>query len=157
MRSVHCSVVVHRPPEEVYAFASEPDHLGRWAAGLASAEVTREGDTLLVAGSMGQVRVVFVEPNAFGVLDHEVTTPDGTTTYNPLRVVAHPEGSEVVFSVRQLALTDDELERDAALVQADLERLRDLLEGQALPLSSPPPSRGAPTGWSAAAGTGAAR
>jgi hypothetical protein len=90
--------------------------------------VTREGDTLLVSGPMGEIRVVFAERNPYGVLDHDVTTPDGTTTSNPLRVVAHPEGAEVVFSVRQLALTDDELERDADLVQADLDRLRDLLE-----------------------------
>jgi hypothetical protein len=46
-----------------------------------------------------------------------------------MRVAPHPEGAEVVFSVRQLTMTDDELERDAGLVQADLERLRDLLEG----------------------------
>lgn len=57
-----------------------------------------------------------------------MTTPDGTTTTDPLRVVAHPEGAEVVFSVRQLAVTNDELERDAGLVQADLERLEGLLE-----------------------------
>jgi uncharacterized protein YndB with AHSA1/START domain len=128
MRSRHVSVVVHRPPSEVYEFAVEPDNLARWAAGLASSEVTREGDTLVVTGPMGEVRVVFAERNPYGVLDHDVTTPDGTTTNNPVRVVSHPEGAEVVFSVRQLALTDDELERDAALVQADLERLRDLLE-----------------------------
>lgn len=127
MRSRHVSVVVRRPPDEVYAYAAEPDHLPRWAAGLASSEVTREGDTLVAAGPMGEVRIAVVERNAYGVLDHDVTTPDGTTTHNPLRVVAHPEGSEVVFSVRQR--TDDELERDARLVQADLERLRDLLEG----------------------------
>lgn len=30
--------------------------------------------------------------------------------------------------MRRLSLTDDELERDAATVQRDLERLRDLLE-----------------------------
>lgn len=128
MRSRHVSVVIHRPPSEVYAFAVEPDNLARWAGGLASSRVTREGDVLLVSGPMGDVRVVFAERNAYGVLDHDVTTPDGTTTSNPVRVVAHPDGSEVVFSVRQLALTDDELERDAGLVQADLERLRDLLE-----------------------------
>jgi hypothetical protein len=128
MKSRHVSVVIHRPPSEVYAFAAEPDNLARWAAGLASSQVTREGDTLLVSGPMGEIRVVFAERNPYGVLDHDVTTPDGTTTSNPLRVVAHPEGAEVVFSVRQLALTDDELERDADLVQADLDRLRDLLE-----------------------------
>ena len=128
MRSRHVSVVVHRPPSEVYEFAAEPDNLARWAAGLASSEVTREGDALLVTGPMGQVRVVFADHNPYGVLDHDVTTPDGTTTSNPVRVVAHPEGAEVVFGVRQLALSDDELERDADLVQADLERLRELLE-----------------------------
>lgn len=126
MRSRHVSVVVRRPPDEVYAYAAEPDNLPRWAAGLASSEVTRDGDVLVAAGPMGEVRIAFVGRNAYGVLDHDVTTPDGTTTHNPLRVVAHPEGSEVVFSVRQP--TDDELERDARLVQADLERLRYLLE-----------------------------
>ena len=129
MRSVHVSVVVHRAPSEVYAYAADPDHLPRWAAGLAQSELTRDGDALVAASPMGEVRIRFAPPNEHGVLDHEVTTPDGTTTDNPMRVVAHPEGAEVLFSVRQLALTDDELERDAATVQADLERLRDLLEG----------------------------
>jgi uncharacterized protein YndB with AHSA1/START domain len=128
MRSRHVSVVIHRPPDEVYAFVADPDNLPRWAAGLATSEVTREGDVLVVASPMGQVRVVFAEHNAYGVLDHDVTTPDGTTTANPMRVVAHPEGAEVLFTVRQLALSDQEHERDAGLVQADLERLRDLLE-----------------------------
>lgn len=128
MRSRHVSVVIHRAPDEVYAFAVEPDNLARWAAGLASSEVTREGDALLVAGPMGDVRVVFAERNAYGVLDHEVTTPDGVVTLNPMRVVAHPDGAEVVLSVRQPATSDDELDRDAGLVQADLERLRALLE-----------------------------
>jgi uncharacterized protein YndB with AHSA1/START domain len=128
MRSRHVSVVIHRPPAEVYAFVADPDNLPRWAVGLATSEVTREGDVLVVASPMGQVRVVFAEHNPYGVLDHDVTTPDGTTTANPMRVVAHPEGAEVLFTVRQLALSDQEHERDAGLVQADLERLRDLLE-----------------------------
>jgi uncharacterized protein YndB with AHSA1/START domain len=128
MRSRHLSVVIHQPSNVVYEFVAEPDNLPRWAVGLASSEVTREGDTLVVDSPMGQVRVLFTERNPYGVLDHDVTTPDGTTTANPMRVVAHPEGAEVVFTVRQNTLTDEEHERDAALVQADLDRLRDLLE-----------------------------
>jgi len=129
MESRHLSVVIHRPPAEVYAFAAEPDNLVRWAAGLASADVRREGATLVADSPVGPVRIAFVERNAYGVLDHDVTTPDGVTTHNPLRVLAHPDGAEVVFTLRQLAVTDDELDRDAGLVQADLERLRELLEG----------------------------
>ena len=128
MRSRHVSVVIHQPASEVYEFVVEPDNLPRWAVGLARSEVTREGDVLVVASPAGQVRVVFAERNPYGVLDHDVTTPDGTTTANPMRVVAHPEGAEVIFTVRQLGMSDEEHERDAGLVQADLERLRELLE-----------------------------
>jgi uncharacterized protein YndB with AHSA1/START domain len=129
MISRHLSVVVRRPPAEVYDYAAEPDNLARWAAGLAAADVRREGATLVADSPTGPVRIAFVERNAYGVLDHDVTTPDGVTTHNPLRVLAHPDGAEVVFTLRQLAMSDDELDRDAGLVQADLERLRALLEG----------------------------
>ncbi|SEQ48395.1 Polyketide cyclase / dehydrase and lipid transport [Microlunatus flavus] len=125
---MHCSVVVHRPVAAVFAYAADPDHLPRWASGLAQSEVRRDGETLLVGSPMGDVRVRFVGPNPYGVLDHEVTLPDGSATLNPFRVLSHPEGSELLFTVRQGALSDADLERDAATVQADLERLRDLLE-----------------------------
>ena len=128
MRSVHCSVVVHRPFAEVHAWVGDVANLPRWAAGLARSEVHRDGDALVVDSPMGEVRVRFAPSNPYGVLDHDVTTPDGTTTNNPMRVLVHPEGSEVLLTVRQLRLTDDELERDVAAVTADLERLRDLLE-----------------------------
>ena len=117
MRSRHVSVVIHRPPGEVYAFAADPENLARWAAGLASAEVPPRGRRPRRGRRpLGPVRIAFVQRNAYGVLDHDVTTPDGTTTHNPLRVLAHPDGAEVVFSLRQLSMTDDELDRDAALV-----------------------------------------
>lgn len=109
-------------------FASNPDNLPRWAAGLATTDVVREGDSLVVESPMGKVTVRFVKQNEFGVLDHEVTLPSGTTVTNPVRVLAHPEGSEVVFTIRQVELTDDEFERDVGMVEEDLERLKRLME-----------------------------
>lgn len=47
---------------------------------------------------------------------------------NPLRVVAHPEGAEIVFTVRQLRLTDEEFERDVEAVGRDLDALKGLVE-----------------------------
>lgn len=128
MTSRHVSQVVRRPVGEVYAYAADPAHLPRWAAGLAQGEITQEGDTLRVDSPMGRVSVRFVPRNDLGVLDHDVTLPDGTVVTNPLRVLAHPDGSEVLFTVRQRDLSDAELEADAAAVAADLARLRDLLE-----------------------------
>lgn len=129
MRSRHVSVVVRRPPTEVYAFAAEPDNLPRWAAGLAAGPVHRDGRTLVMDSPMGDVRVTFAPPNDYGVLDHDVALPSGQVVSNPLRVLAHPQGSEVVFTLRQLDLSDAAFDRDAAMVLDDLTRLKGLLEG----------------------------
>ncbi|WP_022909565.1 polyketide cyclase [Aestuariimicrobium kwangyangense] len=128
MQSRHVSRVIAAPFATVHDYVREPDHLPLWAEGLAQAEVSREGDDLVIASPMGQVRVRFVPPNDFGVVDHDVTMPNGVTQNNPMRVLVHPEGSEVVVSVRQLDLTDEEFERDCAQMAADLDRLAELLE-----------------------------
>ncbi|MCU1691731.1 MAG: polyketide cyclase/dehydrase [Frankiales bacterium] len=128
--SLHLSVVVHRPPAEVYAVAADPANLPRWAAGLARG-VEQVDDTTWAADSpMGRVLVAFTPPNDLGVLDHVVTLPDGTRTHNPLRVLPLGDHTEVVFTLRRAPGADDAAHSaDAALVQADLERLKGLVEG----------------------------
>lgn len=128
MRSRHVSQVIHQDPATVYAFAADPDNLSRWAAGLARSEITREGDLLVADSPMGRVSIRFVPPNAYGILDHDVALPSGATVHNPMRVVAHPEGCEVIFTARQLDLSDQEFDRDAESVAADLRRLKELTE-----------------------------
>ncbi|MDQ4119312.1 MAG: SRPBCC family protein [Actinomycetota bacterium] len=138
----HLSTVVAVDPQRLYAFAGDPRNLPRWATGLGGS--VEEGDGVLVAdGPMGRVLVRFAPPNRFGVLDHDVELPSGTTVHNPLRVLAHPAGSEVVFTLRRLdGVTAEDFERDAATVAADLQRLRELAEAEAASL--PRPSSPAP-------------
>jgi hypothetical protein len=63
------------------------------------------------------------------VLDHTVTMPSGETFYNPMRVIPAAAGSEVVFTVRRgPTVSDEDFARDLGLVQADLERLKALVE-----------------------------
>lgn len=121
--SRHISVVIAASPNEVYTYAADPAKLPRWAAGLATG-VRHDGDTLVVDSPMGEVRVDFTPRNSFGVLDHDVTLPDGTVVHNPLRVLSHPEGAEVVFTVHRRDLSDTEFEADCAAVQRDLIALR---------------------------------
>lgn len=128
MNSRHVSRVIAASPEAVYEFASNPDNLPKWAAGLAKTEVVREGDTLFVDSPMGKVAVPFVPRNEYGVIDHDVTLPSGTIVTNPVRILAHPEGAEIVFTIRQIELTDEEFDRDTGMVEADLERLKGLVE-----------------------------
>ncbi|MFD1720419.1 SRPBCC family protein [Amnibacterium endophyticum] len=121
--SRHVGQVVHADPSAVYDFASDVANLPVWASGLATSGVRVEGDHLVVDSPMGSVRVRFVARNALGVLDHDVTLPSGTVVHNPFRVLPHPDGSELLFTVRQIELTDEEFARDVETVRQDLERL----------------------------------
>ena len=131
MRSHHVSRVIAASPGSVYEFARDVENLPRWAAGLAQSEVVRDGDALIVESPMGRVRVRFVERNTLGVLDHDVTLPSGTVVTNPVRVLAHPDGAEVIFTVRQIELDDAEFARDIEMVVADLARLEREVVAQA--------------------------
>ena len=127
-RSRHLSVHIDRPVAEVYAFASDPANLPRWAPGLGSSVVPEDG-RWFVENPAGRVRVTFAPENAYGVLDHEVLTPAGETVYVPLRAIPDGEGCEVVFTLRRSpGMTDAEFERDTALVDGDLALLKRVLE-----------------------------
>jgi hypothetical protein len=128
MGSRHLSTVIRCSPETVYAFAANPENLTKWAGGLVQSKVTHDGELLYVESPGGRTTIRFVGRNDLGVLDHDVTLPSGVTTNNPFRVLAHPEGAEVLFTLRQLGLSDTEFDRDAATVDADLRRLKELLE-----------------------------
>ena len=126
--SRHVSIVIAAEPAAVYAFASDPANLPRWAAGL-SGSVAHVGGRWRAESPMGTVTVTFAPANEWGVLDHDVELLSGEVTHNPLRVTAHPDGAEIVFSLRRAhGVDDEEFERDAAMVTADLARLRQLLE-----------------------------
>jgi Polyketide cyclase / dehydrase and lipid transport len=127
--SLQVSTTVRRPAAEVSAFARDERNLPRWAAGLASGIAQRDG-RWVADSPMGEVEVRFTSDEP-GVLDHDVVLPSGEVVRNPLRVLPTPAGCEVVFTVeRRAGMTDAEFADDAAAVQADLDRLRALLESQ---------------------------
>ena len=78
---------------------------------------------------MGKVKIAFAAKNTLGVLDHEVTLPSGVKVYNPMRVFANNDGSELVFTVyRHPGTSDEAFAKDAQTVQKDLQKLKTLLE-----------------------------
>jgi hypothetical protein len=125
----HVTVSIARPPGDVYRFVANPENISRWAQGLASAALQREGDKWVADSPMGRVSIRFCDPNPYGVVDHDVTLPSGETVHNPMRVLPNATGSEVVFSVfRREGVSDDKFEADARAVSRDLAALRTLLE-----------------------------
>lgn len=126
--SRHLSEHIDRPADAVYPYASDPANLPAWAPGLGNA-VDQVDGSWFVETPMGRVGFAFAEPNDYGVLDHDVTLPSGEVIYNPMRVIKHGEGCEVVFSLRRLPeLSDEEFERDAKAVAGDLARLKSIME-----------------------------
>ena len=126
--SRHLTVSIDRPAAAVYAYVRDPAHLPTWAAGLA-AGIRRERGEWVADSPMGRVLVRFVPVNEYGVLDHDVVLPDGTSVTNPLRVLADGDGAEVVFTARRRPeMGDAEWAADVAAVSADLERLKRALE-----------------------------
>ncbi|MGL5910686.1 MAG: SRPBCC family protein [Phycicoccus sp.] len=127
--ALHVSQTIAADPRAVCVVAGDPSRLPEWAAGLTTG-IRRDDRGRWIADSpMGEVEVRFTGPVESGVLDHDVVMPDGSVVSNPLRVLANDRGSEVVFTLfRRDGMSDDELDRDAGLVRADLARLAALVE-----------------------------
>ncbi|MGW5261650.1 SRPBCC family protein [Microbispora sp. NPDC004025] len=126
--SRHISERIDRPADEVYDYASDPANLPVWAPGLGEAVENADGQWFVETPS-GRAGFAFVERNTYGVLDHEVTLPSGEVVHNPMRVIPDGDGCEVVFTLRRLpGVSDEDFARDAGLVQADLTRLKQVLE-----------------------------
>jgi hypothetical protein len=124
----HITESIDRPAADVYEYVSNPMNIPKWAQGLGTS-VEQVGGRWFVDTSPGRVGVAFAERNTLGVLDHDVTLPSGEVVYNPMRVVPDGAGSEVEFILRRRPeMSDDDFERDAGLVQADLTRLKHILE-----------------------------
>ena len=105
-------MTIERPPKEVYAFVRDPKNLAKWASGLD-----------------GAVKVRFVDPNPYGVLDHYVSVDSGPEVYMPMRVFPNGEGAEVLITVfRQSGVSEDKFIQDTQWVRRDLEMLKELLE-----------------------------
>ncbi len=126
-RIIH--LTIDKPWRDVYAFASQPENMPRWAAGLASG-LSREGeDWIGDGGPIGKIRVRFAPRNDFGVIDHTVTLETGSSFENALRVVPNGDGAEIMFVlIRQAEMDDQAFETDAAAIFKDLGTLKDILE-----------------------------
>lgn len=122
------SVSIRCSPGKVYDFASNPENLPKWAKGLGKS-VGKDGPDWIVDTPQGPMKIKFATRNAFGVLDHYVTTPSGVEVYVPMRVLANGSGSEVVFTLFRLPdVSDEQFAEDRELVERDLKNLKEILE-----------------------------
>ncbi len=131
--SVTLSISIASPPSAVASFVADPRNLPQWAGGFCRS-VRQVGDEWRVDTAEGEVGLRFSGPVEHGILDHVLTLSPDLQVQVPMRVVPNEEGSEVLFTLfRPPAMTEHRLQQDIALVTADLEKLRELLEGGGRP------------------------
>jgi hypothetical protein len=127
----HLSVSIAVPLARAYAFAHQPDNFPLWAAGL-SRSLHHDGEHWVADTPQGPAVVLFTPPNDFGILDHHVRIDRQADIYIPLRMIAHGDGTAVIFTLLRLPDMDDAaFEADAQAVMTDLQSLKLLLEQQA--------------------------
>ena len=127
------SETVGVPAKVVYDFSRQMENLPLWASGLAAGIRQRDG-AWFADSPMGQVEVEMAPVNPFGVLDHDVTLPDGVRVHNAFRVTPCGEGSLLSFVVlRPPDASAQSFEADVAHVRRDLAALKQLVERQHRP------------------------
>lgn len=130
MKSRIIGVSIAVPAAAVYDFASNPANLPLWVPSFCHAVEFIDG-VWVVQSPEGPAVFTFVESNPHGVLDHTVRLESGMTFTNPMRVVPHGSGCEVLFTLfQQHDMSDERFEEDARMVHSDLETLRGILEGR---------------------------
>jgi hypothetical protein len=125
------SVSIAAPASDVYAFISDPRSIPKWASGLGATPTPLPDGSWRVETPAGPMRVTFAPSNEFGVVDHVVTplSGEGPAVDVPLRVIQNGSGSEVMLTLfQQPGMSDAQFAADGALIEADLARLKEVIE-----------------------------
>lgn len=128
MEATTVSVTIARSPAAVYGYLRDLTRLPEWSFFESAVD---EGDGWRVTTPDGAARLRMAPDNGFGVVDHYVGPAGRAEVYIPMRVVANGEASEVLFTVyRMPAMSDGAYAADVAQVRHDLDRLKEILEGE---------------------------
>ena len=129
MQAYTGTVVINRPPADVFAFVRVPENQPRWAVNFVrSTEAIGDGRYRMQT-PLGEL-VYRVDANAdHGVVDLVFDTPAGDSVL-PTRVVPHPAGSLFLFTLsRQPGMPDEAWEGGKQGLDEELAVLKGLLEG----------------------------
>ena len=128
LKSRTLSVAINCDPGRVYEFVSKPENLPKWAK-MFCRSINKSKGGWVVETPQGPVNVRFSKKNDCGILDHYVSPAPGVEVFVPMRVVPNGSGSEVIFTLFQLAgMSDEKYAEDTRWVKQDLKTLKGIME-----------------------------
>ncbi|MBB6733218.1 SRPBCC family protein [Cohnella zeiphila] len=128
MKARTLTVSIACPPEAVYDYVADLRNFPVWVTSFCRSIREERGEWILETPE-GPMKIRFAERNAYGVLDHIVTSTEGTEARVPMRVVPNGTGSEILITSFQLpGMSDEQFLRDAGMVEQDLQTLKRTLE-----------------------------
>ena len=124
---IACSV--QQGAKELYEMLWAPESFPKWASGLSSTMLEKDGANCKAQGPEGPIHIRFSDHNSFGVMDHWIELGEGLVLYVPLRIIANMDGSEVLLTLfRQPGMSAEKFAEDEAWVRKDLASLKALAE-----------------------------
>src|SRR5690606_7981731 len=79
------SVSIQSPPDRLYDYLADATRFPEWSAFIS--KIVPEGSAWRATTPLGTLQIEFVPRNPYRILDHTVTTADGTRVHVPMRVV----------------------------------------------------------------------
>ena len=131
LKSRTLSVSINSEPKAVYEFVLNLENLPKWAKMFCRSIKLLNGEWIAeILQEQSKVRIT--KRNDFGILDHYVkllSSPNADEVFVPMRVVQNGDGSEVIFTVFQLAgMAEERYAEDIRMVEQDLKNLKSIVE-----------------------------
>ncbi len=130
MRAATRSVTINCPVGRVFAFIADPVNLPLWSKSFCLSIHPDQGQWVAET-PQGPIKIRIATHRQLGIADQFLSPAPGVEFMIPTRVVPNGLGAEFIFTLFQPDhLSDDEYLQEVALVEHELQLLKQLLENQ---------------------------
>ena len=129
MQQATATVTIEAPPDRVFQFVANPEHLPRWATGFARSVRRLEDGRWQVETPQGPVSLTVAADAVTGVVDFWISPAPDVTVLAASRVIGFEHGTAYTFTqFKPEAMPDELFQAQTRTARAELAGLRRLLE-----------------------------
>lgn len=130
MRAATRSITIHRIPDQVFAFVSNPANLPLWSQSFCLS-VYQENGQWMVETPEGPVKIRIAVHRQLRIADQFLSPAPGVEIMIPMRVIPNGSSSEFILTLFQPEqISDEDYAQEVALIEHELNVLKQVLESQ---------------------------